>query len=219
MTEDEPKRQSTGFVLLALVLVFSSHALPFWVFAVVKYSPWSLLVDPIDRFNFEDLVFLVFSVSLIAHDPVGYGLRIGDGMRQKWRWVLLLCAIPVLLTAVIYPLLPIKPFSGYPVGMWLISPIAQDLLFAGFLYRWFSVYFPGTLSETIPANRCIIFTAICFSLWHTPGFGYCTDSFVWFQLVYTFLGACLAGIIRQWTGSIIYIIVVHMLVNCIAVHF
>ncbi|MEP3479116.1 MAG: CPBP family intramembrane glutamic endopeptidase [Fuerstiella sp.] len=217
MTKDELKRQPTGFLPLAMILVFSSHALPAWVRSMAQHFQWPL-VKTIGAQNFEQIIFLVFSVALVCHDPRGYGLRLGDGMRKKWVWVLMICAIPIMLTAVVYPLLPSKPFSGGPISTWLISPLAQDLLFAGFLYRWFSIHFPGKLSQAIPMNRCVVLTAACFSLWHTPNIAFGIGPFIWFQLAYTFFGACLVGVIRQWTDSLLYITIVHMAVNCIAVY-
>ncbi len=217
MVKDEIKRQPIGFLSLAFVLVFSTHALPAWLVGMAKYFQWPL-VKALGTTNSEQLLFLVIALALIAHDPAGYGLRLGDDMRRKWLVVLGICVVPILLTAVVYPFLPTKPFSGGPIAVWLISPPAQDLFFAGFLYRWFSVHFPGAIANSFNANRYILLTAACFSIWHIPGIAYGIGSFIWFQLAYTFTGACLMGIIRQWTGSILYIMVVHMSVNCIATY-
>ncbi|MEM9645972.1 MAG: CPBP family intramembrane glutamic endopeptidase, partial [Planctomycetota bacterium] len=90
-------------------------------------------------------------------------------------------------------------------------------LFAGYIYRMFADQVPGQIGSRIPINRSVIITAFFFSLWHLPSIFYGMGSYIWFQLIYTFFGACLAGLVRQWTGSIIYITVVHMIVNYIAV--
>ena len=216
MTTGDLKRQQIGFLCLALVLVISMHALPAWLGAMAVHFKWQL-VDVIGRANFEPLILLLFSIILVCHDPAGYGIRLGDGMRHKWPWVLLICVFPIVATAICYPLLPSKPFSGAPLSTWLICPPAEDLLFAGYLYHGFSVHFPGKVSERFPANRCIFFTAAYFSLAHVPNITW-IGPFIWFQLVYTFFGACLVGVIRQWTGSMVYITIVHMAVNCIAVY-
>ena len=131
----------------------------------------------------------------------------------------MLCLVPILLTAVIYPILPSKPFTGGPTSTWLISPLTQDLLFAGFLYRWSSIHFPGNVSQKLPAKRRIFPTALYFSLGHPPGFRYDVGPVLWFQLVYTFFGACSVGIVCQWTGSLLHITIVHMSVNFITVRF
>ena len=217
MIEGQPKRQPVGFLSLAIVLVFTMHALPAWLVGMAKYFELPI-VRMLGAANLDQLLFLVIAIALVAHDPAGYGLRLGDGMRKKWPAVLGMCAVPIVLTGLVYPFLPSRPFSGGPIAIWLISPPAQDLFFAGFLYRWFSVYFPGTISESVKANRCILLTAACFSIWHLPGIAYGIGSYIWFQLGYTFLGACLMGVIRQWTGSILYIMIVHMAVNCIATY-
>ncbi len=216
MPQETLKRQPIGFLCLAILLVFSAHALPAWLSAMAKHFHWPLR-DSLGASNFEPAALLLFSMMLVCHDPAGYGLRVGDDMRKKWPWVFLICIVPILVTAICYPLLPYKPYSGSPIATWLISPLAEDLLFAGFLYHGFSVYFPGAVGKGIPVNRCVFLTAACFSLAHLPNIAW-VGSYIWFQLVYTFLGACLVGIIRQWTGSIIYITAVHMAVNFIAVH-
>ena len=194
MPRTELKRQSAGFISLAILLVLSAHALPAWIGAIARHFEWPIL-ELLGRPNLEQLTFLLFSIVLICHDPAGYGLRIGNDMRKKWPWVLLICIIPVLVTAVCYPLLPSRPFSGATVSTWLISPLAEDILFAGFLYKGFSIHFPGMISRRLPAERCIILTAACFSLAHLPNIAW-VGSFVWLQLAYTFLGACLVGVIR-----------------------
>ncbi len=216
--KEVPQRQPVGFLTLAIVLVFSSHALPAWLVGMAKYFEWPL-VKTLGTVNSEQLLFLIFAIALVAHDPTGYGLRLGDNLRKKWPRLLGLCVTPIGITALVYPFLPSKPFSGGPIAIWLISPPAQDLFFAGYLYRWFSIHFPGTITESIKINRCILLTASCFSIWHIPGVAYGIGSFIWFQLAYTFLGACLMGIIRQWTGSIVYIMLVHVAVNFIATYF
>ncbi|MEM6688776.1 MAG: CPBP family intramembrane glutamic endopeptidase [Planctomycetota bacterium] len=218
MADADLKRQPAGFVLLAIILVMASHAIPAWIFAIAKHFDWQL-IDSLGPANFEALVFLCFSILLISNDPLSYGFRLGDEIGRKWPAVLVLCLVPIILTAVVYPLLPSKPFSGGPAATWLISPLAQDLFFAGFLYRWFAIHFPGRIISRFPANRCIILTAACFSAWHLPNALHGIGAFIWFQIAYTFLGACFVGIVRQWTGSFIYITFVHMSVNFIAVHF
>ena len=52
----------------------------------------------------------------------------------------------------------------------------------------------------------------------TPNIASGFGSFIWFQLAYTFAGAILMGMIREWSGSLVYITIVHMAVNWIAVH-
>ena len=213
--EEDLKRQRVGVLLLAFVLVFSSHGLPTYLATVFRGSE---LETAIGYSNFHSLWFLLFSTLLVVNDPVGFGLRIGD-IKDQWPWILLICVVPIVATGIIYPMLPVKPFAGKPVNVWLISPLAQDLLFCGFLYRKFEIHFPGVVSKRFPLKKTIVITAAFFSLWHTTNFFTFPPEYVWFQLVYTFVGACVMGVTRQLTGSIIYIVLVHMSVNWIAVNF
>ena len=215
MPESPLKREQIGFLFLATLLVFSSHALPEWTTALAGHYDWSIL-EWLGRNNFLALLRLLFSIILIANDPAGYGVKIGQ-VHQKWRWILLMCATPILFTAIVYPWLPNKPFSGGPRTIWLISPVAQDLLFAGYFYQRFSQHFPGTVYPRIAAKKTILLTAFYFALWHTPGIAYSTGGYIWFQLLYTFIGACAMGLLRQYCDSLIYIVLVHMAVNWIAV--
>ena len=62
----------------------------------------------------------------------------------------------------------------------------------------------------------MIFTAIMFALWHTPNFLGVAPQYVFFQLLYTFIGLVWILIAREITGSIIPVVFVHMCVNYIA---
>ena len=206
------------FVTLAIVLVLAAHAIPILFVHVLWKQSDDYLQKSLGTFNWTELHFLAISILLVIHDPKQYGLGLGD-FRTKWKWLLVLCGIPILLTLLVYPRLTVKPFHGGPIGIWLISPLAQDLMFAGYFYEKSRQVFPGKIGERVPFERCIIVTAMLFAFWHTPGLSYFGGWYIWFQLVYTFLGACLVGIIRQWTNSIVYITLIHMAVNYIAVRY
>ncbi len=209
------KRERLGFLSLAILLVYSSHAVPSWLSLALRDN---FLESRIGYDNLHAVWGLMFSVILIAHDPVGYGLRLGT-VRERWPWILALCVLPIALTWLVYPRLPSKPFTGGPDCLWLISPLAQDLLFAGYFYQRFMELFPGSIKGRLPLARTIPITAAYFALWHTVNFLSMSAEFVCFQLVYAFAGACLMGVIRQFTGSMVYITFVHMAVNWIAVNY
>lgn len=211
----ELKRDRLRFLSLAILLVFASHAIPEWLSLALRGNIVELKIG---YYNTRAIWYLLFSLILIGHDPVGYGLKLGT-IRDRWPWILGLCILPIVVTWFVYPQLPYRPFSGQSACNWLISPLAQDLLFAGYFYERFKELFPGSISERIPIEKTIPITATYFALWHTVNFLYWPAEFVVFQLVYTFVGACLMGIMRQITGSLIYIVFVHMTVNWIAVNY
>ena len=56
-------------------------------------------------------------------------------------------------------------------------------------------------------------TAALFAFWHVPNFHGIAFAYVCFQLLYTFLGLIWMLIAREATGSIIPVVIVHMVVN------
>jgi len=100
--------------------------------------------------------------------------------------------------------------------MWVISPLAQDLLFIGYLYGRFQPLAGRLLARRVPINPALIITAVFFAIWHLPNFYAMPASYVIFQLVYVFLGLIWTGMTRVLTGSIFYSVLVHMAVNAIA---
>lgn len=210
------RAEAIEFCCLAVLLVFASHAVPAFALAIVgnESNPF---VASIGYRNASDLVALLFSTLLVVSRPRHFGIRFGD-VKGKWPRLLALCIVPIALTAIVYPRLPVRPFEGDPIGTWLISPLAQDLLFAGYFYAKLDDYFPGSISKRLPLNRTVFLTAALFAIWHWPSFLGLDAGYAAFQQLYTFAGACFVGIIRQWTGSMIYITAIHMATNAIAVY-
>lgn len=143
------------------------------------------------------------------------GLRLGR-LRGNVGRVLLVCGGPVLITAIVYPNLPVRPFGGMPATMWLISPFARDSIFIGYLYGRLEQVFPGYVHPRIPAQRALFIGAVFFTLWHAPGLFSDHPGYVLFQLAYTSVGYVLTGLSRQWTGSFLYVTLCHSSINWIA---
>lgn len=144
------------------------------------------------------------------------GLRVGE-IRAHWRGVLLVCGLPVFATALVYPLLPVRPFAQGYASMWLISPLAQELVFTGFLYGYLEPRFPEYLHPRVPVRRALVITVLFFGLWHAPAFlTGVSPGYVWFQLFYTGILGIIPALSRQWTGSVLYIVLCHSAVNFIA---
>lgn len=200
-------------LLLALVLVAAFHAVPAWAFA---FLPRRSLHEQLGQSLYEVLWYgatLIVPLLLCLGAPYRSGLRPGLWQDRKWR-VFGICALPVVLTAIIYPLTS-QPFTGSSTGIWLISPAAQDLLFTGYLYGLFDAAFPGALGR-VRVHRAVFVTAAFFALWHVPNFAGVHVSYVLFQLLYTFLGWAWILLARQLTGSVLPGVATHMAVNFIA---
>ena len=164
---------------------------------------------------YRDILTLAFALLLTCGSWKRSGIRFG-AIKQHWRGVLLVCGIPIVLTALIYPFLPERPFSNMPILMWLTSPWHQDLVFSGYLYGRFEQLVPSYVHRKVRIRWALVLAALFFSLHHLPNFFSLSAGYVTFQLVYTFLGMILAGLSRQWTGSMVYVALTHMAVNCIA---
>jgi len=192
-------------LVLALVVTIAARAIPAWSFLVDRRTELPAEIV-------HDLVLLAMGLCLALSAPRRSGLCVGT-IREHWRGVLLVCALPVLVTAVVYPNLAERPFGTSSWSMWAISPLAQDLIFVGFLYGWFERAFAGGKG----ISRALLLTALFFALWHLPNLGRgMSPGFVAFQMVYTAVGLLVVGLSRQWTGSILYAVATHTAVNAIA---
>jgi membrane protease YdiL (CAAX protease family) len=201
---------------LALVITFAARAIPGWFYLI---RIWQVHLDVrggISYETFHDLVLLVMGLTLALPTRSRSGLRIGR-IRGNWRRVGLVCGLPLLLTAIIYPSLRERPFAAAGASMWLVSPLAQDLVFMGFLYGRLEPLFASNIHTRIPVRRALVVTAVYFALWHLPNFGVGVSvGFVTCQLIYTAVGFVVIGLSRQWTGSILYGTLTHSAINLVA---
>lgn len=169
---------------------------------------------PVSHHTSHTLILLIFGLALTLPHRRRSGLRLG-AIRSNWLRVTFVCAIPIIATAILYPRLPVHPFAGGRIEMWLISPLAQDLVFQGFLL--------GRLERSYPPRSrsrfgiALILGALFFSAWHLQNlYSAMPTGFVLFQLAYTAAGFMLTGLSRLWTGSILYATLSHSAVNYIA---
>jgi hypothetical protein len=167
--------------------------------------------------RFTDLCLILLGLMLTLPAPRASGLRVGN-LRQHWKGVLLLTVGPVLLCAVVYPLLPERerPFRGADLNIWLTSPLAQDLIFGGVIYRLLRPHFSSHIHPRLPMEWALPVGGLFFAAWHLQNFGYFPAEYVWFQLGYTWAAFTFVGMTRQWTGSILYVTLAHMAGNFVA---
>lgn len=205
-------------ICLGALITLGYVAIPSWL---LRFA-WSFLPDGIQISTINYWSTWAFSVLqlgigllLVLSAPVRSGICIGS-IRWHWKKVLLVCGVPVALASIIYPFLPFRPFSDQPVTVWLISPVAQDLVFIGYLYGRFEPVAFSYLHRRVPIRWALVLTAGFFSLHHISGYACWPAAFVTFQMLYTFLGLLLIGLSRQWTGSIAYAAATHIAVNLIA---
>lgn len=175
-------------------------------FGGLKSVPW---------YWYTDLLLLAFGLALALSSRERSGLRMGT-IRERWRPVLLVCGGAVLATALVYPLLPTRPWGKAPVTMWLVSPLAQDLVFIGYLYGRLRRAFPGQVRAPLPVDHALFITLAFFGLWHLQNVGSLPLAYLLFQLFYTSGLAIIPALSRQWTGSVWYAVLCHSAINFIA---
>jgi membrane protease YdiL (CAAX protease family) len=201
-------------LLLGVVLVAAWHAIPGWGF---RFLPRRELFESLGEHGYAtlyDAATVVMPLLLCLGAPIRSGLSLGRWHECRLK-VAGICLLAIALTAIVYPFTS-RPFSGGPIGTWLISPLAQDLLFCGYLYGILVHAFPGSVHRRIPVDRAVVLTAALFALWHVPNFWGMSATYVSFQLLYTFIGGAWVLLARQLTGSIIPGVLTHMCVNFIA---
>lgn len=200
---------------LALVVTVAASAIPEWrVFAHAWREDW-LGLSSVPWPVLRSCVLLVLGLVLVLPTRERSGLRLGR-IREHWRGVLLVCGTTVLATAAVYPLLPVRPFGRAHASMWAVSPQAQELVFSGFIYGYLESRFPEYIHPRVRIRRALVITTILFGLWHAPGFLTTSTAYVWFQLFYTGVLGIVPALTRQWTGSILPVVLCHTLVNFIA---
>jgi hypothetical protein len=198
---------AAGLTVLAIALPFTDGVQTFY-FLHVNGHPW------LNQARFCDLVLILMGLVLCLPDPKGSGLCIGR-IREHWWKVLLVIGVPLLLTAIVYPQLPDRPFRGVDLSMWLTSPLAQDLIFGGVIYRILRPHFSGRVVSWLPFEWVLPVGGLFFAAWHVQNFAYFPMWYVIFQLYYTWAAYTFVGLTRQWTGSLLYITLGHMAGNFI----
>lgn len=201
-------------LLLATVLVAAFLSIPGWV---MHYLPARAIYNRLGANGYGTLydgISVLMPLLLCLAAPVRSGLVLGQWRGQTLK-IVGICALPIVLTGIIYPLTS-RPFSGERIGVWLVSPLAQDLLFAGYLYGVFATTFAGVVHPRVRIGRAVLVTAVFFGFMHVPNFGDMTASYVAFQLLYTSVGSAWMLLARQLTGSVLPGVMTHMAVNCIA---
>lgn len=211
-----PREFTRGEVLaLALVVTIAAHAIPAWHVFGKLWTEDALGVRAVPWRTFWYILFLLFGLLLTLPTRRRSGLILGD-IRSQWRRVLLVCGGPVLVTAVVYPLLPVRPFADAGFQMWALSPLAQSLVFIGYIYGRLDTAFPGPVHPRLPVRQSLAITAAFFALWHVPGFWSLPAGYAVFQLLYTGVAYLVPALSRQWTGSILYVVLCHTAINFIA---
>ena len=211
-----PRRSVGELLTLSLVVTAASHAVPYWVMAQHMHRNfWGATLYGRFGADLFNLIALCFAIVLSIGTPLRSGLKLGQ-IRLHWKAVLVITLTQWAIVAAVYPNSPSRPFSGGPVGMWLISPAAQELVFTGFLYGLLATRWPQRVHPRVPIDIALVITAGFFAAWHLVNLRTISPGFVMFQLCYVFVLTCFSGMTRVLTGSVIYCVLIHIGVNFIA---
>ena len=202
-------------LVLALILTVAVSLIPRWRVFEQAWVQDVAGLRAIPGTWYATGIFLLAALALALSAPRRSGLTFGS-IREDWPRVLLVCGGTLVATALVYPQLAVRPWGDAPVTMWTLSPVAQELLFFGYIYGRLDESFAGHVHGRVPVARALVLTAMFFALWHTPNFFSMSFGYVLFQLFYTGVLAIIPGLARQWTGSVYYGIVTHAGVNLIA---
>ena len=160
------------------------------------------------------ILFLGFALTLWA--PRSFGLAWADTWRS--RRVVLVIGGTMTITACVAMLFIATPFHGGSWAIFLCVPLAEELLFRGFIFAVLRDAFPSKVS--VGRHRfslATLLSAVAFGLWHLGGLVRPENGFVLFQVGYTTVAGFLFAIMRERTGSLIAPLLVHAVVNAWAV--
>lgn len=187
--------------LFLMVIVMSNYQLAklvqrFWLGIYPDFSYMWAIVIP----------WVSIGLLLLSHDIVGCGL-VWNNNKATSNWKTLACCFGLLaLGIVIFVLLGInKYFHGVksPVIFFLFTPIAEELIFRGWVYRQIEKWWKWP----------VVISALFFGLHHLQYFGYHLTNFAIFQVAYTFVLGLFLGKIRKDSGSIYLPLLAHILLN------
>ena len=207
--------QKTYIMLILLVLTLSFGWMTELIMSIF-FNLYDLFnqVGKLTYGNIWDSFSLIVPLVLCLFSPKRSGLVIGK-YDKDLKEVIFIVLTPIILSIIIYPFAG-QPFKNSHVGIWLISPLAQDLL-GGFMFGVLDLFFPKSVKfEKFSIKWSLILISILASLWHLPNLLSMQLNFVIFQLFYTFVFAFIIYYTRIWTGSMIPIFITHMSVNFIA---
>lgn len=171
------------------------------------------MCDEIGIANLWHLFVLAGGLLLCVFAPRATGLRLGR-LRENLvliGWVSLGAWAASALGAL---LVPDHPFSDAPVGMYLMTPVGEELIFRGFAYTALLYAFPGRTTR-MGLSYAVVGSALLFGAWHLSMAGTLTWGFVWVQAAYTAVAGLLLGLVRERTGSVLPCVTAHMGANYI----
>ena len=163
------------------------------------------------RENLDAVFAVAFALLLVLPHPVRAGLTLPTVRSAKWR-TLAVVASSVAVVAVFGRRLNAPPLRGSGTGYaaWLFGPVAEDVLFAGLLFGRFAVLWPGPVARWLPIDRAAVLAAVYFGLWQARLLRTFDPPTVLPLMAWAAAGGLAMGLVRQWTGSVLFVAVTHV---------
>ena len=197
-----------ALISLALIgLVFALPAFILWCGPLFYLANQEMCHD-LGVGNLWHMFVLGCGVVLVVLTPRTMGVRIGR-IRAHLGLIASVSVIAFATSALGAWFLTENPFSDAPPGLYLMTPIGEELIFRGFAYTLLLWAFP-TQKTRHGLSYAVIGSALLFGLWHLAMQGTVTVGFIWVQAGYTALAGLLLGLLREKTGSLLPCVTTHM---------
>jgi membrane protease YdiL (CAAX protease family) len=194
-------------VAALIALVFYLPAFILWCGPLVYFYNEEIC-EQIGASNLWHLILLACGVVLVAFHPRAMGVRFGRIRSNLWL-IGLVSVIAWFATWVGVLIVPDHPFQDAPSGMYLMTPVGEELIFRGFAYTALLWAFRGKTTR-FGISYAVLGSALLFGGWHISMAGTISWSWVWLQAAYTTLAGLLLGVLRERTGSIVPCVTAHM---------
>lgn len=199
--------------MIAFAVAFTASLFRF----VVSSSTFEVNGSWLDR-TVLDIALLVFGLLLVASHPVRSGITLGTGQHRSK----VLTAMAIIIGGVLaYRLIiGVGAFDGWSTSwsIWAISPVAQELVFSGFILGLLNEHFPRWWHPSLPLTGAVVLSAALFGMWHfIPDLIFDDGDWTWllFRQAYTAIPWMLYAMTRLWTGTILYAVIMHVIANFI----
>lgn len=206
------KLRQTVVVFALLGLVFALPAFILWCGPALYFANTEMC-EALGVSNLWHIFVLACGVALVLVAPRAMGLRLGL-VRKHLVLIGVVTVVALALSALGAALLPENPFEDGPVGMWLMTPVGEELIFRGFAYTLLLWAFPTQRTQRWGLSYAVVGSALLFGVWHIAMLG--NVGFAWAQAAYTALAGLMLGVMRERTGSVLPCVTTHMGANYVA---
>ena len=194
----------------ALLFAVANSAWAGWIHA--RLASGSELVNGVAFSAFPMAVGLLVA----AWAPNRFGLRLGSTL-DRWRLIALLTLAMTAFAAAALALVGSNPFRGADLVVQVLAvPISEELVFRGVL---FTLVLGGMLRLHRPGRAlwlAVLISGVAFGVAHLNNLGSYDTTFVVLQAVYASILGCAAGWLRAATSSVLPPILMHAVVNLVA---